>query len=153
MNAKDLINALDAFEQEKGISKVVVLEALKEALEKAYKKHTDPDVMCRADIDGDAGTIEMYELKNVVNEVEDDLFEIELDDAKEIKADIKEIFIHHIYTLLQDFYRQLYICVFTTLVYLILCKILLLFLKLQFFIYIRYFPRLVQGELIWQKKK
>ena len=89
MNAKDLINALDAFEQEKGISKVVVLEALKEALEKAYKKHTDPDVMCRADIDGDAGTIEMYELKNVVNEVEDDLFEIELDDAKEIKADIK----------------------------------------------------------------
>ena len=40
MNARELLNALDAFEQEKGISKEVVLDALKEALEKAYKKHT-----------------------------------------------------------------------------------------------------------------
>jgi len=89
MNARELLNALDAFEQEKGISKEVVLDALKEALEKAYKKHTDPDVLCRADINGDLGTIEMYELKNVVEDVEDDLFEIELEDAKEINSDIK----------------------------------------------------------------
>ena len=32
MNARELLNALDAFEQEKGISKEVVLDALKEAL-------------------------------------------------------------------------------------------------------------------------
>ena len=89
MNARELLNALDAFEQEKGISKEVVLEALKEALEKAYKKHTDPDVLCRADINGDLGTIEMYELKNVVEEVEDDLFEIELEDAQEVNPNIK----------------------------------------------------------------
>ena len=89
MNARELLNALDAFEQEKGISKEVVLDALKEALEKAYKKHTDPDVLCRADINGDLGTIEMYELKNVVEEVEDDLFEIELEDAKEQNPNIK----------------------------------------------------------------
>ena len=88
MNARDLLNALDAFEQEKGISKEVVLEALKEALEKAYKKHTDPDVLCRADINGVLGTIEMYELKNVVVDVEDDLFEIELEDAREINPNI-----------------------------------------------------------------
>lgn len=89
MNARELLNALDAFEQEKGISKEVVLDALKEALEKAYKKHTDPDVLCRADINGELGTIEMYELKNVVEDVEDDLFEIELEDAKEINPNIK----------------------------------------------------------------
>ena len=89
MNARELINALDAFEQEKGISKEVVLEALKEALEKAYKKHVDPDVLCRADINGDLGTIEMYELKNVVEEVEDDLFEIELEEAREKNPNIK----------------------------------------------------------------
>ena len=88
MNARDLLNALDAFEQEKGISKEVVLDALKEALEKAYKKHTDPDILCRADINGDLGTIEMYELKNVVENVEDDLFEIELEDAREINPNI-----------------------------------------------------------------
>lgn len=89
MNARELLNALDAFEQEKGISKEIVIDALKEALEKAYKKHTDPDALCRADINADLGTIELYELKNVVEDVEDDLFEIELDDAKEIKADAK----------------------------------------------------------------
>lgn len=89
MNARELLNALDAFEQEKGISKEVVLSALKEALEKAYKKHTDPDVLCRADINGELGTIELYELKNVVENVEDDLFEIELEDAKEINPSIK----------------------------------------------------------------
>ena len=89
MNAKELLNALDAFEQEKGISKEVVVDALKEALEKAYKKNTDPDVLCRVDIDSEKGTIEMYELKNVVEEVEDDLFEIELEDAKEINPNIK----------------------------------------------------------------
>jgi N utilization substance protein A len=88
MNARELLNALDAFEQEKGISKEVVVEALKEALEKAYKKHTDPDVLCRADINGDLGTIEMYELKNVVVDVEDDLFEIELEDAREVNPNI-----------------------------------------------------------------
>ena len=89
MNARELLNALDAFEQEKGISKEIVIDALKEALEKAYKKHTDPDALCRADINADLGTIELYELKNVVEEVEDDLFEIELEDAKEINPNIK----------------------------------------------------------------
>ena len=89
MNARELINALDAFEQEKGISKEVVLDALKEALEKAYKKNTDPDVLCRADINGDLGTIELYELKNVVYDVQDDLFEIELEDAKKVNPNIK----------------------------------------------------------------
>ena len=89
MNARELLNALDAFEQEKGISKEVVVDALKEALEKAYKKHTSPDVLCRVDINADLGTIEMYELKNVVEEVEDDEFEIELEDAKEINPNIK----------------------------------------------------------------
>ncbi len=89
MNARELLNALDAFEQEKGIPKEVVIDALKEALEKAYKKNTDPDVLCRVDVNSELGTIEMYELKNVVNDVEDDLFEIELEDAQKINPNIK----------------------------------------------------------------
>ena len=89
MNAKELLNALDAFEQEKGISKDVVLDALKEALEKAYKKNTDPDALCRVDINPVKGTIDMYEQKNVVEEVNDDLFEIELEDAQKINPELK----------------------------------------------------------------
>ena len=49
MNAKELLSALDAFEKEKGIAKEVVIEALKEALEKAYKRNTDIDALCRVD--------------------------------------------------------------------------------------------------------
>ena len=89
MNAKELLGALDAFEQQKGISKDVVIEALKEALEKAYKKNTDPDALCRVDINPVRGTIDMYEQKNVVEEVSDDLFEIELEDAQKINPDLK----------------------------------------------------------------
>lgn len=89
MNAKELLGALDAFEQEKGISKDVVIEALKEALEKAYKRNTDPDALCRVDINSVKGTIEMYEQKNVVEEVTDDLFEIELEDAQKINPELK----------------------------------------------------------------
>ena len=88
MNARELLGALDAFEQEKGISKDVVIEALKEALEKAYKKNTDPDALCRVDINPVKGTIEMYEVKNVVEEVTDDLFEIELDDARKVNPSL-----------------------------------------------------------------
>ena len=89
MNAKELLGALDAFEQEKGISKDVVIEALKEALEKAYKKNTDPDALCRVEINSVKGTIEMYEQKNVVEEVTDDLYEIELEDAVKINPSLK----------------------------------------------------------------
>ena len=89
MNAKELLGALDAFEQEKGISKDVVIEALKEALEKAYKKNTDPDALCRVDINPVKGTIEMYEQKNVVEEVSDDLYEIELEDAVKVNPSLK----------------------------------------------------------------
>ena len=88
MNARDLLNALDAFEQEKGISKEVVIEALKEALEKAYKKHTDPDALCRVEINSVKGTIEMYEVKNIVEEVTDDLFEVELEDARKVNPEL-----------------------------------------------------------------
>lgn len=89
MNAKELLGALDAFEQEKGISKEVVINALVEALEKAYKRNTDPDALCRVEINPVKGTIDMYEQKNVVEEVNDDLFEIELEDAQKINPNLK----------------------------------------------------------------
>ena len=88
MNAKELLNALDAFEQEKGISKEVVIDALKEALAKAYRRNTDPDALCRVEIDPVKGTIEMYEQKNVVEEVTDDLYEVELEDAQKVNPNL-----------------------------------------------------------------
>ncbi len=89
MNAKDLLSALNAFEKEKGISKEIVVEALKEAIEKAYIRNTDMDALCRVEIDPKKGTLELYAVKNVVEVVEDDVYEIELEDAQKIDPKLK----------------------------------------------------------------
>jgi len=88
MNAKELINAFDLFEKEKGIPKEVVVEALSDALVRAHRRE-NPDALCRVEIDAEKGTIEMFEVKNVVEKVKNDVFEIELEDALEINKDAK----------------------------------------------------------------
>ncbi len=89
MDAKKILSALDDFEKEKGIPKEIVIEALKEALEKAYKRETDADALCRVEIDPNKGTIEMYNVKNIVEEVEDDVYQVELEDAKKINPKLE----------------------------------------------------------------
>lgn len=84
INAKEFINALDELEATKGIAKDSILAALKEALEKAFRKQLGAaeDALVRAEIDGVKGTIELYHMKNVVAEVQDDFLEISVDDAQ-----------------------------------------------------------------------
>lgn len=91
INTKEFIKALDELEATRGISKDSILASLKEALEKAYRKQlgADEDALVRADIDSIKGTIEMYHMKNVVEEVQDDFLEISLDDAQKTDPDIK----------------------------------------------------------------
>ncbi len=88
INAKEFIKALDELEAAKGISKESIILALKEAMEKGFIKQLGistnsdlEDAKVRVDIDAKKGTIEMFVLKNVVDEVEDDFLEISLDDA------------------------------------------------------------------------
>ena len=84
INATDFLNALEEIESAKGISKETVLSALKEALTKGFRKQLggdDADV--RVTIDAENGTIEMCNVKKVVDEVEDDFLEISVKDANE----------------------------------------------------------------------
>lgn len=90
INAKQFIKALDELEGAKGISKESIIQALKEAMEKAFVKQLGmstkadmEDAKVRVDIDAKKGTIEMYILKNIVAEVEDDYLEISLEDANQ----------------------------------------------------------------------
>ncbi len=90
INAKQFIKALDELEGAKGISKESIILALKEAMEKAFVKQLGmatkadmEDAKVRVDIDAKKGTIEMYILKNIVAEVEDDYLEISLEDANQ----------------------------------------------------------------------
>lgn len=88
IDAKQFIKALDELEATKGISKESIIKALKEAMEKGFVKQLDSanngdleEAKVRVDIDAKKGSIDMFILKNVVEEVEDDCLQISLEDA------------------------------------------------------------------------
>ncbi|MCI5892291.1 MAG: transcription termination factor NusA [Clostridiales bacterium] len=82
----ELFNLLDEIEEEKGISKDIILDALESALISAYKKNFGAvqDINVKF---GDDGDIRIFARKTVVDFVEDREKEISLDDAREIKGD------------------------------------------------------------------
>ncbi len=85
---KDMIKALNAVEEERNIPADVIIEALKEAMAKAYKKDAElSDIDVVAELNPKKETIDLYQNYLVVENVEDDELEISLEDAKEFKAD------------------------------------------------------------------
>lgn len=89
MNVKEFIAALAGIEDRK-VSKEIVIEALKEALAKAYKKQIEiPDALVRVDIDEKTGELAIFQQYTVVEEVEDDELEISLSDARCFNPDIQ----------------------------------------------------------------
>ncbi len=90
MNFKDLLKAMQLIETDRKISKEIVIEALKEALTKAYRKHIDiPDVLVKVEVDEKSGRIQVYQQYTVVEECEDEELEIALDDAKKLNSEIQ----------------------------------------------------------------
>ncbi|MBR2594781.1 MAG: transcription termination/antitermination protein NusA [Solobacterium sp.] len=88
MNYKEMIKALNAIEDERRIPESVVIEALKEAMCKAYKKDAElSDINVEAEINEKNSTIDIYQIYNVVENVEDDELEMSLEDAREYKED------------------------------------------------------------------
>lgn len=82
INANDFLAALEEIEASKGISKDSVLQMLEDSLIRAYRKQLggdDADV--RVNIDLDKGALDMYQVKEVVDEVEDDFLQISVADA------------------------------------------------------------------------
>ena len=86
-----LFEATEELEREKGISKEVIIESLKDALVAAYKKHIKvkeaPNV--EAILDEVTGEIGVFRTKLVVENVEDENLEISLEDAKEIDDEVE----------------------------------------------------------------
>lgn len=77
--------ALKELCEEKGLPTSVVVEAMGEALKKAYFKYSGdyPDTVIRVDIDLNTGIIKMVKIKNVVAEITDDVFETDPEEAYE----------------------------------------------------------------------
>ena len=82
----DFMLALDELRKEKGLDKATILDALKKALIKSYQKNYDNQENVDVIIDEESGKIEVFALKNVVEEVEDSISEISLKDAKKINS-------------------------------------------------------------------
>lgn len=82
--SKELLNALDALETEKGIKKEVVIDALEQALVSAYKRNYDKAQNVEVEFDKRKGDIKVYSVKEVVNNVFDSRLEVSLEDVLEI---------------------------------------------------------------------
>jgi N utilization substance protein A len=82
--SKELVSALEALEQEKGIKAEVLVEAIETALEKAYAKNYDDAENVEVEFDQAKGNIKVYAVKTVVEEVGDYLDEVSLEEAQSI---------------------------------------------------------------------
>lgn len=85
MKLKMFIDAMQAIENDRKLTKEIVVSALEEALIKAYRKHIEiPDALVRVDINEKSGAIKVFQEREVVENVEDDEMEISLEDAQRI---------------------------------------------------------------------
>jgi len=85
MNA-EFIEALEAIEKERGISKDILIDAFESALIAAYKRNYGTNGNVRALVDRDTGEVQIFASKTVVEVVENRYSEISVADAKKINA-------------------------------------------------------------------
>ncbi len=86
---KELMEALDILEKEKEISKETLFEAIENSLITACKNHFGRADNVRVEIDRDTCDFLCYAEKEVVEEVEDDVLQISLEDARQISETAK----------------------------------------------------------------
>lgn len=82
--SKELLSALTVLEEEKGIKKEVIIDAIEAALVSAYKRHYNQAQNVEVEFDSKKGNISVYAVKEVVEEVFDSRLEVSLTDALDI---------------------------------------------------------------------
>ncbi|MGF7144172.1 N utilization substance protein A [Anaerotaenia torta] len=87
---RELIEALNQIEKEKDISKDILLEALENSLVAACKNNYGRADNIKVDIDRNTGEVNVYAMKEVVEEVTDPVMQISLAQAK-MKDSRKEL--------------------------------------------------------------
>ncbi len=81
MNA-EFIEALNAIEKDRKISKDVLIDAFESALIAAYKRNSGSSGNVRAVVDRETGEVQIFASKTVVEHVENPHIEIELEKAR-----------------------------------------------------------------------
>jgi len=86
---EEFILALDELEKDKNIDKDVILDALEKALVKSYQKNYDNAENVDVIVDKQTGDIEVFALREVVDDVNDNINEISLKEAKEEDSNLE----------------------------------------------------------------
>lgn len=82
----DFLRALDEIEREKGVSKEIIFDSLEKALLKSYEKNFGEHENVKININRLNGKVELFAIKTVVEEIEDEISEITLNEAKAISS-------------------------------------------------------------------
>ncbi|RPA65001.1 transcription termination/antitermination protein NusA [Aerococcus agrisoli] len=82
--SKEMLRAFEVLEEEKGISKDVILEALEAALVSAYKRNYQQAQNVEVHFDDKKGDIKVFAVKEVVELVMDSQLEVSIEDAHEM---------------------------------------------------------------------
>lgn len=91
MDKNKFIAALTQIAAEKNLDEDIVLDAVKQAIATAYRKdYGNKDQEIEVVLRDDAQFASILQIKEVVEEVEDENFEISLEEAKKIKKDVEE---------------------------------------------------------------
>ncbi|MDP8221889.1 MAG: transcription termination factor NusA [Candidatus Lernaella stagnicola] len=80
----DLNRVIDAVVKDRGLSRAVVIEALKSAMVSAARKRLGLDYNIEAEYNDELGEVELFRFREVVEEVEEEAKEITLEDARKI---------------------------------------------------------------------
>jgi N utilization substance protein A len=84
-----IFQSIEILSKEKGIDPQIVLDAVKDAMLIAARKHYRTNEDYLADMDPKTGAITLYAVKKVVEAVEDPVHEMTLAEAKRIKHDVE----------------------------------------------------------------
>ena len=80
----DLLRAIDQVGRDKGIDSKILIEALEEAVRSAVKKRFGPDYELEVSFNREMGEIEVFEFKEVVENVADERFHVSLEEARKL---------------------------------------------------------------------
>lgn len=85
--SNELMQALDELQAAKGVSKEKILEAVAKALEKSYEKNFQDETNVEVVADRTTGEFRVYQIKDVVEEVEDPISQMTLAEARDRDVD------------------------------------------------------------------
>lgn len=88
LNLKQFTTLIDVIAEEKNLSEEKVLDIVEQAIAAAWRRDNgDREQLVRAELDTVKGEAEVFVMREIVEEPENDVNQISLEEAKEIKAD------------------------------------------------------------------